>query len=44
VRKTLAQLRHKLDPLNVEITTKWHEGWLLGRAARARLTSLLNKA
>ncbi|MFN7178387.1 hypothetical protein [Hyphomonas sp.] len=42
VRKTMAQLRRKLDPLDVEITTKWHEGWVLGRAARARLTGLLN--
>jgi DNA-binding response OmpR family regulator len=41
VQKTLAQLRRKLDPYNIEIETKWGEGWRLGQAARARLTSLL---
>lgn len=41
VQKTLAQLRRKLDPYNVEIETKWGEGWRLGQAARARLTALI---
>ena len=41
VQKTLGQLRHKLDPLNVEIETKWGQGWQIGQAGRARLTSLL---
>jgi hypothetical protein len=41
VRKTLAQLRRKMDPMNVEISTHWGEGWVLDRAARARLSGLL---
>lgn len=41
VRRTVAQLRRKLDPLNVEISTHWEKGWELERAARQRLTVLL---
>ena len=41
IQKTMAQLRRKLDPLNVEIETKWGQGWVLGRAARGRLTALM---
>ncbi|MBA4338305.1 MAG: hypothetical protein C0421_05620 [Hyphomonas sp.] len=44
VSKTVAQLRRKLDPVNVEIETRWEEGWILGRAARSRLTALLAAA
>lgn len=42
VRKVLAALRRKLDPLNIEIGTDWGKGWILCRAARARLTELVN--
>lgn len=41
VRKVIGQLRRKLDPLNVEISTNWERGWELERAARQRLTTLL---
>lgn len=40
VRKVIGQLRRKLDPLNVEISTNWERGWELERAARQRLTTL----
>ena len=41
VRKVIAALRDKLDPLDVEISTHWEAGWKLERAARQRLTTLL---
>lgn len=41
VRRVIGGLRRKLDPVNVEIETRWEEGWILGRAARGRLTALL---
>ncbi|MBI1401468.1 hypothetical protein [Hyphomonas sp.] len=41
VRKTMQALRRKLDPLDIEIETKWREGWQLGRAGRAKLTAAL---
>lgn len=41
VRRTMAGLRRKLDPLNVEIATHWGEGWQLKQRGRARLTTLL---
>ncbi|MBK8199247.1 MAG: hypothetical protein IPK75_12860 [Acidobacteria bacterium] len=41
VRKTLQAVRRKLDPLNVEIETKWGQGWQIGQAGRARLTGIL---
>lgn len=44
VRKTIGQLRRKLDPHDVEITTRWNEGWLLKRSARMRLTTLMKGA
>lgn len=44
VRKVLASVRRKLDPFNIEINTKWGEGWILDRAARARLNSLMSAA
>lgn len=43
VRKVLAALRRKLDTLDIEINTKWGEGWSLDRAARSRLTALLSE-
>ena len=42
IQKTIAQLRRKLDPHNVEIETKWGQGWQIGQAGRSRLTGLLN--
>lgn len=44
VSKTVGQLRRKLDALDIEINTKWGEGWSLDRAARARLTGLMKGA
>lgn len=44
VRKVIWQLRRKLDPHDVEISTHWSEGWELKRAARQRLTTLLRGA
>lgn len=44
VRKVLAALRRKLDPMDIEISTHWGEGWELKRAARSRLTALLGAA
>ena len=44
VQKTMGQLRRKLDPLDIEINTKWGEGWVLDRAGRARLTKLIGEA
>lgn len=44
VRRVIAGLRRKIDPVNVEIGTRWGEGWILDRAARARLTLLVNAA
>jgi hypothetical protein len=41
VRKTLQALRRKLDPVNIEIETKWGEGWQIGQAGRAKLTALV---
>lgn len=41
VRKVIGALRRKLDPVDVEISTHWAEGWELKRAARQRLTTLL---
>lgn len=41
VSKTMRQLRVKLDPLDIEIETKWGQGWRLGQAGRAKLTGLL---
>lgn len=41
VRKVIAALRRKLDPMDVEISTHWEQGWELKRAARQRLTTLL---
>lgn len=44
VRRVIGKLRRKLDLVNVEIETRWDQGWILGRAARARLTGLLKAA
>ena len=44
VRKVIAALRDKLDPVDVEISTHWEAGWKLERAARQQLTKLLNEA
>lgn len=44
VRKVIAALRDKLDPVDVEISTHWAEGWELKRSARQQLTKLLNEA
>lgn len=41
VSKTMRQLRVKLDPFDIEIETKWGQGWRLGQAGRAKLTGLL---
>lgn len=41
VRRIMASLRRKIDPVNIEIETRWSEGWILGRAARGRLTQLI---
>lgn len=41
VGRVMAGLRRKLDPVNVEINTRWNEGWILDRAARSRLTALM---
>lgn len=44
VWKTMGLLRRKLDILDVEINTKWGDGWVLDRAARARITALIGSS